>query len=73
MAGFCAGLLWFVLLAAASWSVTSYFVLTLAGLVTALGAVALLSWRGDRGVGAGLAALTGIMAAAVTLVAWYLG
>lgn len=67
MVGFCAGLLWFVLLACAAWSWTSYIVITLAGLVLAIAAVAVLSWRGDRGAAAGLAVVSGLIAALVTL------
>jgi hypothetical protein len=70
MVGFCAGLLWFVLLACASWSWSSYVVLTLAGLVVAIGAGAVLSWRGDRGAAAGLAVVSGLIVAVVTLLAW---
>jgi hypothetical protein len=67
MIGFGAGLLWFLLLAAVSWSALSYLVIAVAGLVAAVVAVVLLAWRGDRGASAGLAVLTGLMGAVVTL------
>jgi CBS-domain-containing membrane protein len=68
--GLAAGLGWFVLLLAVSWSPLSSFLLVLAGVLAATGAVAVLSWRGDRGVGAGLAVVTGIAAAVLTVATW---
>jgi hypothetical protein len=70
MVGFGAGLLWFLLLAVASWSTLSYFVITFGGLVAAVMAVVVLAWRGDRGAGAGLAVVTGLMGAVLTLLIW---
>jgi CBS-domain-containing membrane protein len=70
MGGFLAGLVWFLLLARVSWSPLSYVWITIAGLVAASAAVAVLAWRGDRGVAAGLASVTALVGAVVTLAVW---
>jgi hypothetical protein len=70
MGGFLAGLVWFLLLARVSWSSWSYVWITIAGLTAASAAVAVLAWRGDRGVAAGLASVTALVGAVVTLAVW---
>jgi hypothetical protein len=71
MAGFTAGLVWFLLLAAVSWSVWSYFWFTLAGIFGVVAAVGVLAWRGDRGAAAGLAVVTAGVAAVFVLLTWF--
>ena len=70
-AGFGAGVLWFLLLSMVAWSPLSLLLVTLAGLLAALGAVAVLAWRGDRGVAAGLAVATALAVAVFTFTVWY--
>jgi hypothetical protein len=61
---------WFVLLAATSWNLLSYLVLTLSGLVLAVLVTGLLFARGDRGVAVGLVVAAGTAAALLFLAAW---
>jgi hypothetical protein len=66
LAGFAGGLLWFLLITAVAWNLW----LTIAGLVAATAAVAVLAWWGDRGVAAGLATVVAIVGSVVTLAVW---
>ena len=69
-AGFGAGVLWFLLLLTVAWSSLSAVVITLAGLLAAVGAVAVLAWWGDRGAAAGLAVAAALAVAVLTLASW---
>jgi hypothetical protein len=69
-AGCGAGILWFLLLVTVAWSPLSVALLTLAGLFAALAAVALLTWRGDRGAAAGLSVAAALAVAVFTLATW---
>jgi hypothetical protein len=53
-----------------AWSSLSAVVITLAGLLAAVGAVAVLAWWGDRGAAAGLAVAAALAVAVLTLASW---
>ena len=70
-AGCGAGVIWFLLLALVAWSPLSAVLITLAGVLAAVGAVAVLTWRGDRGAAAGLAVAAALAVAVFTLATWF--
>jgi hypothetical protein len=57
--GITASVIWYVLIGAAAWDGTSLLLGTLAGMVLAGGAAWALVWKGDPGLGIGLAMMIG--------------
>ena len=67
--GVVASALWYVLIGVASWSVVSFIVGMLAGMLLAAVASWLLTWKGDSGLGVGVGMMLGL-ALAFTIVLW---
>ena len=66
-----ASLLFYVLVALVSWSVTSFTVLLVIGMLVIGGMSALLLSRGDRGAAVGLAIMTGFaLGTVISVLAW---
>jgi hypothetical protein len=60
--GVVASVVWYVLIGAAAWSVTSLIVGMIVGMVLAGAATWILTWKGDTGLGIGLAIMIGFTA-----------
>ncbi|MFG1920365.1 hypothetical protein [Cryptosporangium sp. NPDC048952] len=69
--GVCVSLVYFVLVGLVSWSTTSLIGLFLAAVLLAGSASAVLLTRGDRGMGVGVAAVTGAaLSVTMLILAW---
>ncbi|GAA3387089.1 hypothetical protein GCM10020369_28300 [Cryptosporangium minutisporangium] len=66
--GVCVSLVYFVLVGLVSWSTTSFVGLSLVAVLLAGAAGAVLLTRGDRGMGVGVAAVTGAALSVTMLV-----
>ncbi len=62
LVGITASVIWYVLIGAAAWSSTSLLFGTLAGMALAGAAAWAMVWKGDPGLGIGLAMMIGFAA-----------
>lgn len=60
LAGVGGSVVWYLLITLLTWSVSSFVLLMLLGMLVAGGATGVLVWRGDRGLAVGVGSMVGV-------------